>query len=169
MRIGIIVLSWSYRPGREPNPCNVSLAGEYKRAYRELTAEGHSVFGSLQWEAALNMGVREYNVVKVVRAYRRGSTCEGDSQEILEQSLEAFDEIGGVDEIVVIANPWIHLLVFRAMAKKRGVKIRSRKVRWIGFDKESSQWQVRGPIRSIVYTILRVLHLYQVTTSLPRE
>ncbi|MBI2065228.1 MAG: hypothetical protein HYT62_04205 [Candidatus Yanofskybacteria bacterium] len=80
-----------------------------------------------------------------------------DSDEVILQSIEAFDRLGGVDEVVLVGNPWIHLQGARSRAKAYGLKVRKRPIRWIGFDKKSSQWQTRGPVRALVYTVGRVI------------
>lgn len=154
MRIGVIGLSFALRAGREPNPCNVKLARETERVVALLKAEGHQVVVVSQWEIALSLPwVPAWCVVSGHRT--KGSYL--DSDEVIFQAKTFFDKCGGVDEVVIVANPFIHLQGARSKAKGFGLKVRKVAIRWIGFDKESDQWQTRGPVRAFVYTVGRVL------------
>ena len=153
MRIGVIALSFALRAGREPNPCNVKLARETERVTAQLRAEGHDVVVVSQWEIALALN---WVPMFVVRNHRNlGSYL--DSDEVILQSKEMFEHWGGVDEVVIVANPFIHLQGARSKARSFGLKVRKVLIRWIGFDKKSDQWQTRGPVRAFVYTVGRVL------------
>jgi hypothetical protein len=156
VRIGVIGLSFALRAGQEPNPCNTNLALETERVVDLLRAEGHEVMASSQWEIALSLNADHANVVCVVTKHRDGVSYL-DSDEVILQSKEAFDFRGGVDEVVIVANPFIHLQGARSKAKSFGLKVRKVAIRWIGFDKKSDQWQTRGPVRAFVYTVGRVL------------
>jgi len=79
-----------------------------------------------------------------------------DSDEVILQSVDAFKAQGGVDEVVIVANQFIHLQGARSKAKGFGLKVRKLPIHWIGFDKKSDQWQTRGPVRAFVYTVGRV-------------
>src|SRR3989344_5860315 len=155
MRIGVICLSFALRKGQEPNPCNMKLARETERVVALLRAEGHDVMTVSQWEIDLVLG-HPVDKLHIVRNHRvRGSYL--DSDEVILQSMEAFDLAGGIDEVVIVANPFIHLQGARSKAKRFGLKVRKVFIRWIGFDKKSDQWQTRGPVRAFVYTVGRVL------------
>src|SRR3989344_7146566 len=159
MRIGVIGLSFALRPEEEPNPCNIGLALEFERVVDLERIEGHKILGSIQWELALALvspRIRKENVVNVVEKHRDGVSYL-DSDEVILQSIEAFDRLGGVDEGVLVGYPWIHLQGARSRAKAYGLEVRKRRIRWIGFDEKSSQWQTRGPIRAFVYTVGRVV------------
>lgn len=157
MRIGVIALSFALRVGREPNPCNVKLARETERVMDLLVTKGHQVIVVPQWEIALRLmslsSVAAYSVVQEHRI--KGSYL--DSDEVILQAKEMFEHCGGVDEVVIVANPFIHLQGARSKAKGFGLKVRKVSIRWIGFDKKSDQWQTRGPLRAFVYTVGRVL------------
>lgn len=156
MRIGVIALSFALRAGQEPNPCNANLAPETERVVDLLRAEGHEVMTSSQWEIALRLNAERVDLVCVVTKHRDGVSYL-DSDEVILQSQEAFEIKGGVDEVVIVANPFIHLQGARSKAKGFGLKVRKLAIRWIGFDKKSDQWQTRGPVRAFIYTVGRVL------------
>lgn len=156
MRIGVIGLSFALRAGQEPNPCNVKLAWETERVVALLRAEGHEVMTSSQWEIALRLDAELVNLICVVKKHQDGVSYL-DSDEVILQSNEVFEAKGGVDEVVIVANPFIHLQGARSKAKGFGLKVRKVPIRWIGFDKKSDQWQTRGPVRAFVYTVGRVL------------
>lgn len=156
MRIGVIGLSFALRRGQEPNPCNVNLASETERVVNLLRAEGHEAMTSSQWEIALRLDVERVNLICVVTKHRDGVNYL-DSDEVILQSVKAFEARGGVDEVVIVANPFIHLQGARSKAKGFGLKVRNVAIHWIGFDKKSDQWQTRSPVRAFVYTVGRVL------------
>lgn len=158
MKIGVIGLSFTLRPMHEPNPCNVILAQEFDRIVKLEQAEGHQVLGSAQWELVTSVSQRTIreNLVWIVTDHRDGKSYV-DTDEVIFQSKEAFDARGGVDEVVIVANPFIHLYGARSLARKYGFKVRKHQIRRVGFDKESVQWQTHGPVQAIVYTIGRVL------------
>lgn len=156
MRIGVIALSFALRAGREPNPCNINLASETERVVDLLRAEGHKVVTSSQWEIALRLKAERINLISVVTKHRDGVSYL-DSDEVILQSVDAFEAQGGVDEVVIVANPSIHLQGARSKARGFGLKVCKVPIRWIGFDKESDQWWTRGPVRAFVRTVGRVL------------
>lgn len=156
MRIGVIALSFALRAGREPNPRNEDLARETERVVKLLKGEGNEVLTSSQWEIALCLNPIQINLICVVAKHRDGVSYL-DSDEVIIQSMAAFKMLGGVDEVVIVANPFIHLQGARSKAKGFGLKVRNVAIHWIGFDKKSDQWQTRGPMRAFVYTVGRVL------------
>lgn len=154
MRIGVIALSFALREGREPNPCNVKLALETERVVALLRTEGHHVVVISQWEIASNLSwIPEQCIVREHRV--KGSYL--DSDEMLFWAKAFYEKCGGVDEVVIVANPFIHLQGVRSKAKGFGLKVRKVSIRWIGFDKDSDQWWTKGPVRAFVYTVGRVL------------
>ena len=155
MRIGLIGLSFALEPGHEPNPCNRKLAHEFERVVALLKDEGHKVLGSSQWEIALDLA-RPEHLVKIVDQHRDPGSYL-DSDEVILQSVEAFEANGGVDEVVIVANPWIHLQGAQSKARSFGLQVRKVTIHWIGFYKKSIQWQTRGPVSAFVYTVGRVL------------
>lgn len=152
MRIGVIALSFALRVGQEPNPCNVKLARETERVVDLLRTEGHDVIAISQWEIALALN---WFPMHVINKHRDGVSYL-DSNEVILQAKEVFERWGGVDEVVILANPFIHLQGARSKAKVFGLKVRKVAIHWIGFDKKSDQWQTRGPVRAFVYTVGRV-------------
>lgn len=155
-RIGVIALSFALEPEKEPNPCNKAMAREYERVIKLLREQGHKVFGVCQWE--VNLAVKDKTgLVKVVAKHRDGNSYL-DSDEVIMQANEAFKANGRVDEVVIIGNPWIHLQGAQSRAKTYGLKVRRIWIHWIGFDKNSIQWQTRGPIRAFLYTVIRVFY-----------
>ncbi len=154
MRIGVIALSFALRVGREPNPCNMKLARETERVVALLRAEGHHVIVVSQWEIALSLSwITERCIVREHRV--KGNYL--DSDEVILQAKAFFEKCGGMDEVVIVANPFIHLQGARSKAKGFGLKVRKVPIHWIGFNKESDQWQTRGPMRAFVYTVGCVL------------
>ena len=154
MRIGVIGLSFVLRAMHELSPCNIDLARETERVVALLRAEGNDVIVVSQWEIASVLSwVPMWFVVREHRV--KGSYL--DSDEVILQAQATFERCGGVDEVVIVANPFIHLQGARWKTRSFGLKVRKLAIRWIGFDKASDQWQTRGPVRAFVYTVGRVL------------
>lgn len=155
-KIGIAAFSFAFRKDREPNRCNRRLGYQVGRAVRllkNLRKESVVVVGS-QWEVALAVPA-EYPVAFVVREHRNKGQYL-DSKEVASQIAEEFRR-QGVITVIVIANPFLHLTYCKREMRRLGFKIYPFKVWWIGFLSNSDQWQTKGPIRCLIYTIGQVL------------
>ncbi len=164
--IGVVVPSFSLRE-REPNPCNVRLADEAIRISGRLIARGYLPLVVAQWEVELAMKrvgkFREYEAIDYQDA-RRGVIPYGrtinqsesgkylDTSDVVAGAVESFRQ-HGVERVVVVANPFIHQPYTYWLVHKAGMKIMWRHVRWIGFDKQSSQPWCRSWYRFLWQTI----------------
>lgn len=156
--VGVLVPSFSLRE-QEPNPCNVRLSEEAQRICYELIDEGYLPLLVVQWEVELalqNVGnFREYGFISLEKAQGQrvipyggavGQPGTGEylgTKEVLDKALEIFRK-EGCDRLVVVANPFVHQPYTYWLARSSGLKLMWRSVRWIGFDKQSTQWWCRS-------------------------
>jgi len=156
--VGVLVPAFSLRE-QEPNPCNVRLAEEALRICYELIDADILPLLVVQWEVELalnDMGkFREYGKIRLPRAQNRGIVPYGGAigqaesgeylgtKEVVDQAIEIFRE-RECDSVIVVANPFIHKQYTSWLVQRAGMKVTPRSVRWIGFDKESTQWWCRS-------------------------
>lgn len=159
--VGVLAASFSLRI-EEPNPCNVRIAEETIRICRELTASGHTVILAVQWEVGLALQqIQSLTYVMPeeklysgwlyfeVGLYEDGSYL--GTKELYED-VRVFLKTQGVTHFVGVANPFIHLQYLYWLARK-DFKLMPRAVKWIGFDKESTQEWCRSPLKFAVHTL----------------
>ncbi|MFA6459398.1 MAG: hypothetical protein WCV79_03320 [Candidatus Paceibacterota bacterium] len=75
-----------------------------------------------------------------------------DSEEVMRQATMIFRE-GRVDEIVPIANPFLHLSKCKRLVRESGFPLRAHRIGHIGFDPESELWWTRSASALIIYAI----------------
>lgn len=149
---GMIVYSFALRDD-EPGPCNINTAFEANRIYNQEAGE---ICVVSQWEVARALDrFCPVPIARVVREHRvKGAYL--DSGEVTEQAAEVFRAVG-VKEIIIVANPFMHLQYCRYLVCRKGFRVLKRRIRWIGFDRQSIQWETRGPIRALAYTAIGFL------------
>jgi hypothetical protein len=156
MATGIVALSFAKRVV-EPNPVNKLLAAEVDRIDDELQQGGEPTIIVSQWEIALAYDANY--VVGPEYATVKGNGKEYlDSKDVLKRAFEAF-ETHGVTDVIVVANPFLHLGAVRSMVRKAGFTVMKVKISWVGFDNSSLnlQWWCKGWPQSILYAGLQVL------------
>lgn len=159
MPTGIVALSYAKRV-LEPNPVNARLARITDQVDDELQQMGEQTIVVAQWEIGLalpphsNLSVMPSDATNVAR----NGTPYLDSQDVLNKAFTAFRALG-VTDVVVIANPFIHLGAVKWMVKKAGFTVVPYKVPSVGFDNSplNLQWWCKGPVRCITYLGIQVL------------
>lgn len=152
------MVAWSFAlAGKEPNPCNALLGIE---AYRLLKEEqkntGEEVVLVAQWEvAAAFREIIGFSAAYVVEKHRLDGEYL-DSEEVMAQAAAIFRD-HGITEVIPVANPFLHLFACHRIIRESGLTPIKRKVRWIGFYKDSLQWWTRGPIRCLAYAVMQKL------------
>lgn len=142
--IGIIALSWGL--GGKEDPCNHRLAREVDRFVQEELECGRRVVVIAQAEVARHMLTKPDLVIS---AHRRKGEYLG-SEEVVAQATE-FLQTWWVDEIVVVANPFLHLAKCRKLVRVEGFTIIDRKIGRIGFYCHDRQFLPRSPIHTVLY------------------
>lgn len=138
----------------EPNICNISLAEEIKRIAEIKRLQGYEVCIVSQWEISEALK-NTVNFKPNLTVYKDGEKYLS-SDYVVNKSL-IYAQERNIKDIIIIANPFIHLFFCRRLFKKSGFNVLKEKIKWIGFYKKSIQWWTRGPIRLLVYIILIVL------------
>jgi len=152
---GMVIWSFALREN-EPSPCNIRLAEAVKRI---LEAEPDDLVIISQWEVAKKLQEDGIEIYRIIEPFSDGSYL--DSTDIWEVARRCFSKMG-VEEIIGVANPFIHGYVVERMIKKDGfayVSSHDYLVGKVGFDRLSLQWWTRGPIRFLIYAVLKALHL----------
>lgn len=153
---GMIVYSFAWRK-RGNSPCNVRLARAAKRIIKSHDKEV-VVFAQRTTAAVLREIGVECHVTKKKPGY------EG-SEEPTRQAVELF-RAKGITEVIVVANPFLHLFKCIQLVQKEGFKTLSfwelaEMIGWIGFDRKSEQPGTRGPLRLVYYTAKQILTGYR--------
>lgn len=156
--VGVLAASFSLRD-EEPNPCNQRLAEETFRICDELLTQGYLPVVVAQWE--IDLALRELRTARGFgRLSRRealqknitvyaGSIGQYDdgrylgTKELLDEAMPLFKEYGAT-RFVGVANPFIHQPYLYWLARGTKLKLMWRRVRWIGFDRQSTQWWCRS-------------------------
>lgn len=151
----VVAPSFSLRED-EPNPCNAKLAEEAMRICEQLLRDGHQIILVPQWEVGL--ALRRHGTIK---EYASTAECVGagawpyheagqrsddrylDTKDVVEEAL-VFAKKNGATHVVAVANPFIHQPYTYWLVRKGGLRLMWRRVRWIGFDPESTQWWCRS-------------------------
>lgn len=153
-RYGMVCFSFALRAeDEEPNPCNIRLAKVAERIVDELG--GEEVVVVAQWEIARQLRADGYVVAKSVELPADGSYL--GSEDVWEDAKDVFKYYDIEKSICPVANPFLHLTKVKKMIVADGWWIIDRKIGRIGFDKLSTQWWTRGPLRLLLYAVLQKL------------
>lgn len=127
--IGLVAFSFGLREAAlEPNPCNIRLAEEVARIVRSRDGK---VVVVAQWEIARHLETLGVNVERVVELCEDGSYL--DSRAVWYEACNLFDAYG-IDEVVAVAQPILHLGVVRKLMRNHGFRVIKVKIGKIGFD-----------------------------------
>jgi hypothetical protein len=61
----------------------------------------------------------------------------------------------GISEVIPVAQPFLQMTKVRQLIKSDGFVVLDRPVGTVGFDRQSTQWWTRGPLRLLWYAILQ--------------
>jgi hypothetical protein len=159
MPIGIVALSFAKR-AKEPNPVNVRLAEATERFDDEVQQVGELTLVVAQWEVALALPTQPMLTVTQQDATNedRYGRYYLDSQDVLNKAFELFRK-HGVTDVIVVANPFLHLQAAKQIVKRAGFNVMSYRMQSVGFDNSplNVQWWCKGPIRFMAYLALQVI------------
>ena len=157
-KVAVLVPAFALRKV-EPNPCNKRLAREALRICESLVKDGYHPVLVVQWEVELALKklgkFDEYDQITTDMVCSQGVIEYGGTieqradggylgtQEVLDDALTLFRE-HRCTSLVVVANPFIHQQYTYWLARKSGLKLKWKRVKWIGFDKQSTQWWCRS-------------------------
>lgn len=164
MTTGIVTLAFAKRVV-EPNPVNIKLAAITDAIDDELQQGGEPTVIVVQKE--IELGIKhlrlETNLRRVVGQEDasnkdRYGNLYLDSMDVLKVAFEEF-RAEDITDVIIIANPFLHLPGAKALAKKAGFSVMVYKIPRVGFDKSplNLQWWCKGPIRLLTYLGLQVI------------
>lgn len=138
----------------EPNPCNIRLGLETVRIARKYPE--HRI--TAQWEVATWLRSRGETVDRSVELREDGVYL--DTRGVWKAARADF-KAAGITDVVLIAQPWMHLHLglARHYAKQDGFHVIRERVQPIGFDDSdlnSQEWTTSGP-KLLVYTVKKIL------------
>lgn len=159
MSVGIVALSFAKR-AVEPNPVNIKLAEVADNFDEQAFQDDNPALMIAQWEVALALPYAAHLVVNQEDATKKDRNGKPylDSEDVLEKAFIEFRKYG-ITDVIVVANPFLHLQAAQAIVKKAGFTVVKYKVPWVGFDNDqrSLQWWCKGPIRFIAYLAIQVV------------
>ena len=155
MKRGIVAFSFA-QENVEPNPCNCRLAEAVERIAEAEIDEPVIVS---QWEISIKLLKDGIKVAHVVEPFLDGSYL--GSEDVWAEARLYFAHLE-IEEVIIVANPFIHAYVIERMVRKNGFMVCQQydpTIGRIGFDSESTQWWTRGPFRFMLYAALSAVGL----------
>lgn len=149
-RVGIVAFSFALRE-EEPNPCNIRLAKEVKKAVSRYP----DALIVCQWEVGIAVAEGGYLPVRIIGPF---SGVYLDSETVWQGAMmDLWRE--GITDVIPIAQPFLHLTKVKRMIRKSGFNIVPWKVPWIGFDNDprNTQEWTKGPLRLLIYALKQLL------------
>lgn len=159
MATGVIALAFGKR-AVEPNPVNKRIAAITDQVSAELKRTEKGTFVVSQHEVADGQHSRPNLVVTQRSATNTNRRDELylDTQDVLREAFTPFRE-NGIKEVIVVANPFLHLQAARSMVESAGFEVIRYEIPRVGFDNSplNAQWWCRGPIRFVSYLGLQLV------------
>lgn len=147
---GLVAFSFGLRAiEQEPNPCNIRLA---QSVMNILATEKDEVVVVSQWEISRQLRAHGCDPIRSVELRSDGSYL--DSETVWRTAREVFEE-HGVREVIPVAHPTLQMAKVRRLIKSNGFVVMKEPVGTIGFDRQSTQWWTRGPLRLLLYAIVQ--------------
>lgn len=158
MKVGVVALSFGKRR-QEPNPVNARLGRELIDIIDNYDRD---IVVASQWEITNQLVIDGYEPFVNVNVTPADATKRGkdgakylDSEDVLKKAFELFKK-HEVSEVIVVANPFLHLSAVRKLVEKAGFKVIPYQIGKVGFDNSplQLQWWCKGPVRLIDYGII---------------
>lgn len=159
-KVGVLVPAFGLREV-EPNPCNIKLAEEALRQANSLMdRKKHcEVVLVVQWEVERALKklkhldddglvkfylARQWRTISSLHVvHQRADGQYLDTREVVDEAIKIF-RAEGCTRMYIVANPFLHQQQAYALALGKGMKVRLRPTKWIGFDTQSTQWWCRS-------------------------
>jgi hypothetical protein len=151
--IGIIGFSFALSK-KEPNPCNRKIAREIKRLMEEEQEKGNKVVIVAQEEIA--KAFEEEMGLCLLHIVSSEEKVYLDSNMVMSEAAKIFRNYG-INKVIPVANPFLHLQMCWQLVRKSGFHLIIKKIKWVGFCKDSLQWWTRNPLFLIFYTVRLLL------------
>lgn len=150
---GLVVFSFALCK-KEPSKCNIRLA---KTVERIIAEENYPLIIVSQWEVARQLTTDGVCVDHIVEL-RPDKSFLG-SEQVWQEAMELFRN-KQITEVIPVAHTFLHMVKIKYLIRTSGFKVINRKIDWIGFDKNSTQWWTRGPISLLLYSIFQIFGLH---------
>ncbi len=149
--VGVVAFSFGQRID-EPGPSNMALARAVKRGVESVHGPVEVV---AQWEVAT--GLERLGVTPDVIV---GPLPEGkylDSEEVWRVARQRFER-RGVESVIPVAQPFLHLWKVRHLARRDGLRVPKFEVGPINFDdtRENTQPWTRSRLALLKYTVAQI-------------
>jgi hypothetical protein len=132
MRVGIVGFSFGLRSEREePNPSNQALAEEVDRAASYVNFYDSRPVVVTQWEITKGLAAVELEPDHTVGLLADGTYL--GSKDVWEEARGVFEE-EGVEQVIIIAQPFLHLPALKKMVRRDEFVVLPFPVRKIPFD-----------------------------------
>jgi hypothetical protein len=147
---GLVAFSFALRAvEEEPNPCNVRLA---ETVLRIIAAEKDEIVVVSQWEVSRHLRTNGHEPLCSVELRPDGEYLDSDAVWVTARKVF---ELNGISEVIPVAQPVLQMTKVKRLIKADGFVVIERPVGMVGFDRQSTQWWTRGPLRLILYAILQ--------------
>ena len=147
---GLVAFSFALRAIEdEPNPCNRRLA---QSVMKIVATENEEIVVVTQWEISRQLRTRGHDPVCSVEIRSDGHYLDSDT--VWRTARTVFDD-RGIREVIPVAQPILQMAKVRRLIKSDGFVVVKRPVGAIGFDRQSTQWWTRGPLRLLLYAVLQ--------------
>lgn len=148
--IGLVACSFALRP-EEPGPTNRRLG---QAALRIIEAEPDEVVDVAQWEVTRQLILDGHTPALSVELRDDGQHL--GTEDVWAQAADFF-RTQGITTVIPVCQRGLHQMKLRRLIRASGFTVAIRPVGPIGFDKRSTQWWTRGPVRLAAYALLQAL------------
>lgn len=149
-KYGVVGFSFA-KSACEPNPCNQALAAGVECAMINHLDNATVI---VQWEINKQLQQDGYKSDLVVLPEDARSEYL-DTQDVWNKAKILLNK-EGIKDVIIVAQPFLHLDVIKAMIRKDGFVIKEYKnPHYVGFynNKENLQWWTKGPLRFLMYAV----------------
>lgn len=152
----LVIFSFALCPD-EPAPCNIRLAKAVERIIKE---EKEKIIIVAQWEVALQLVKDGIHVDHTVNLLPDKSYLGSEEVWIDAMNYLNSNKINNISKVIPVAHPYLHMYKVKKLIENSGFITENHKMGYIGFDKNSTQWWTRGPLRLLIYSIFQLFGLH---------
>jgi hypothetical protein len=150
MTRGLVVFAFGLRNDeQEPGSCNRRLARISEHIAINYAGE---VLTVAEWPVARQLKADHFEPAICVKRPKDGSYLS--STHVWQTAADYLAE-QGVQEVILVANPYLQLRGVRHLTRGSGLTIVPQKIGYVGFDKQSHQWWSRSRLRYTYYVTRR--------------
>lgn len=134
-RVGIVGFSFGLRSeAEEPNPSNQALAREVVRTSSYVNFYDGSAYVITQWE--ITKGLADAGIEPDLSVGLHADGTYLGSKDVWEEARADLED-EGIDRVIIVAQPFLHLPALKKMVRRDGFKVLNFPIRKIPFDDSS--------------------------------